>query len=256
MSTVYLRQAAMASHFEIWLVGEDAQHLRAVGQAATAELLRLERLLSRHDPASELYRLNRADRRYGIRIERELHQVLTDCLEWEHRTDGVFNIASPGSPHRTPLHRSIELHASRSQARITQENVTLDLGGYGKGYALDRMAAILREHGVNNFMIQGGTSSALAEGRPENGLLWEIGIQTEKLKWPIVHSLDDQGFSASEGKCAIFAPEATSGEVYSTVCAQMGREASINYLQRQASSHLQLFWLDNPQIPLLINPLT
>ena len=43
----------MATCFEALLVGNDEEHLMAVGEAALDEVARIERLLSRHDPASD-----------------------------------------------------------------------------------------------------------------------------------------------------------------------------------------------------------
>jgi len=53
--------------------------------------------------------------------------------------------------------------------------VKLDLGGYAKGYALDRAAAILKQQGINNALINiGGNVLALGSHgkRP-----WRVGIQ-------------------------------------------------------------------------------
>jgi thiamine biosynthesis lipoprotein len=237
----------MATQFELWLRGPDPQHLRAVGQAAVAELQRLELLLSRHDPAAELYRVNQEAKKAWTRIDKELYQVLKDCLQWERKTDGVFNIARPTTNAAIPLHRAISLHPSRTEVRIRSNQVRLDLGGYGKGYALDCMGAIMEEFGVKHFFMQGGTSSALAKGKQENGKAWQIGIQTDNMEQPVFIPLQDQGFSASEKRCAVLAPDASSGEVYSTVCAQAGKSRAVNYLSH---SGLQLRWLDAPQIAL------
>jgi thiamine biosynthesis lipoprotein len=53
--------------------------------------------------------------------------------------------------------------------------MSIHLGGIGKGYAIDRGAAILRERGVRNFMIQSGGDMYVAghkDGRP-----WLLAIQ-------------------------------------------------------------------------------
>ncbi|MCK7501943.1 MAG: FAD:protein FMN transferase [Comamonadaceae bacterium] len=70
-------------------------------------------------------------------------------------------------------------------ARVTSRNaaVRLDLGGYAKGYALDRAAAILRAQGMRNALINiGGNVMALGDkgGRP-----WRVGIQHPRAPMPI-----------------------------------------------------------------------
>ena len=56
-----------------------------------------------------------------------------------------------------------------------KRGVALDLGGYAKGVALDRAAAILRQRGINNALINiGGNVMALGS---KNGTPWKIGIR-------------------------------------------------------------------------------
>lgn len=62
-------------------------------------------------------------------------------------------------------------------------HVALDFGGYLKGVALDRAAAILRQQGIHNALINiGGNIMALGskEGRP-----WRVGIQHPRQPGPL-----------------------------------------------------------------------
>ena len=61
--------------------------------------------------------------------------------------------------------------------RVTSTNraVQLDLGGYAKGYALDRAAGILRRQGIRNALVNIG-GNVLALGR-HGGRPWRVGIQ-------------------------------------------------------------------------------
>jgi thiamine biosynthesis lipoprotein len=53
--------------------------------------------------------------------------------------------------------------------------VKLDLGGYAKGYALDRAAAILRQQGIANALVNIG-GNVIALGR-HGERAWRVGIQ-------------------------------------------------------------------------------
>lgn len=69
--------------------------------------------------------------------------------------------------------------------RVSSGNtaVALDFGGYLKGVALDRAAAILREQGVNNALINiGGNVMALGT---KNGAPWRVGIQHPRQPGPL-----------------------------------------------------------------------
>jgi thiamine biosynthesis lipoprotein len=63
-------------------------------------------------------------------------------------------------------YRNIELNAADRSVRFKQAGVELDPGGVGKGYAVDRMAAILGREGVRSALISGGGSSIFGLGTP------------------------------------------------------------------------------------------
>ena len=60
----------------------------------------------------------------------------------------------------------LALDADRSTIRFGRPGMEINLGSVGKGYALDRCAALLRDAGVEAFMVHGGQSSIFARGVP------------------------------------------------------------------------------------------
>jgi thiamine biosynthesis lipoprotein len=75
----------------------------------------------------------------------------------------------------------------------------LDLGAIGKGYAVDRVAAILREYGVENALIDSGSSTLHTLGAPPGQSGWTVRIPhsgDRKLTLSTV-SLRDQSLSTS-----------------------------------------------------------
>ena len=86
----------MATWFEVLLVGDDEEHLIAVGEAALDEVGRIDRLLSRHDPASEVSRINHEAGSRTVRVDRELFAILSDSRDWFDRTDGYFDLCATG----------------------------------------------------------------------------------------------------------------------------------------------------------------
>ena len=60
------------------------------------------------------------------------------------------------------------VHLDREQftVRFEREGVMLDLGAIGKGYAIDRAIEILREAGISNALVHGGTSTIYGLGHP------------------------------------------------------------------------------------------
>lgn len=68
-----------------------------------------------------------------------------------------------------------DLHLDGRRVSSRSPQVAIDFGGYLKGVALDRAAAILRAHGVGNALINIG-GNVMALGR-KNGEPWRVGIQ-------------------------------------------------------------------------------
>ena len=69
----------------------------------------------------------------------------------------------------------LEVDIAKSTAFLKQKGMRVHLGGIGKGYAVDRAAAILRGRGFNDFMIQSGGDLYVAGQRGDRP--WRAGIQ-------------------------------------------------------------------------------
>ena len=163
----------MASWFEFRLVGQDEEHLRSVGEAMLDEVQRVERLLSRFDPTGSLARVNREARERPVRVERELLAVLKDCLYWHRRTGGWFNPCRGRDGVAVGrLEEVVGLDDEAGAVVWLDRRFEIDLGGYGKGYALDRAARMLEGFGIESALMEGGTSSVLARGRS-----WVVAVR-------------------------------------------------------------------------------
>lgn len=199
LKTVYLKRPSMATIFELWLTGDSSDHLEAAGYAALDEITRIEKLFNRYDPASELSRINLFAAGAPVKTDVETFAVLKDCLRWYSRTDGGFDISL--NTGNMPLDEGLFLEEKGRFVGFGSEELLLDLGGYAKGYALDKAAAILSELGVNNYFMHGGTSSALARGEKQGTLSREIALTNpfdiyDEEIWQKI-PLENQGFSCS-----------------------------------------------------------
>lgn len=143
-------------------------------------MARVEALLSRFDAASEISRINRTAALAPVTVDREVWDILADCRRWWEETDGAFDIAagSRAALDGQPLtFADVELDDDRRSVFFTSVGVRLDLGGYGKGYALDCAGRLLADYGVDSACLHAGGSSVVAVGTPpeENG--WRIGVR-------------------------------------------------------------------------------
>lgn len=277
-ATVLRSRPAMGTLFEVLLRGEDEEHLAAVADAVLYEVQRVERLLSRFDPRSEISRINRLAAQGPVLVDREVADVLAACIDAGRWTEGAFDItatsawrtlpASAGFDHHQadagsvghggvaldPVHRTIEFAAPGTQ---------LDLGGIGKGYALDCAARLLDEHHVEHALLHGGTSSVLARGCGADDEPWrvalrhpltgeEAGIQRLKDESLSCSAVNDQAdvIDPASGQplkdpvaVAVIAPSATQAEVLSTSLLCMGRRKGERFILRLATLSVTPVWL-------------
>jgi thiamine biosynthesis lipoprotein len=172
------------------------RHSSAALQAAQNEAQRLERLLSRFLPDSDIGRMNRSS---GIRCEKispETCEILLCAIKLSVMSQGLFDItAGPlidlwdykhavkpplnsRIEHVLPLvnYSDLELDAVQKTAELNKRGQSVDLGGIGKGYASDRFMEIFREFGVTSaFSNIGGNVSTL--GNKPGGSPWRVGIR-------------------------------------------------------------------------------
>jgi thiamine biosynthesis lipoprotein len=84
-----------------------------------------------------------------------------------------------GGASNSPLSRG----AGGVKVSSRNPSVQIDLGGYAKGYALDRAAAILKQKGINNALINiGGNVLALGQ---HGKRAWRVGIQHPRKPGPL-----------------------------------------------------------------------
>ncbi len=161
------------------------------------EFQRLHDLLHAWKP-SELSSLNTAIAQ-GKRktVSPELAAMLQDAARLSAQSEGLFNPAIGGLiqtwgfqaddfkgvlPEENKISALVKANPQMSDLTITanevrsaNQNVKLDLGGYAKGYALDRAAAILKQQGIHDALINiGGNVLALGS---HGKRAWRVGIQ-------------------------------------------------------------------------------
>ncbi len=188
----------MATRFELVLLGEDEVRLRAAGEEALREISSLETRLSYYSDASELTRVNHRAAFEPIRLAPDLFALLGEAERFVKKTGGAFDpaigplmrcwgfVEGTGSipdQARLAVARAISgfhhvaLDEKSMSVRFDTEGVEIDLGGIAKGYALDETARIIKEHGITNALLHGGTSTVFGIGNSYDGPPWRIGVQ-------------------------------------------------------------------------------
>jgi thiamine biosynthesis lipoprotein len=199
---VLLATAAMGTRFEILLPlpdGADAAaeaRLRAAGEAALEEIEIWHRQLTRFEPDSLVSHIVRQAARAPVRLDSETFALFADAAAVAAASAGAFDITRPCAPDGRSAAEAIVLDAASSTIAFRRAGVRLDLGGIGKGHALDLAAARLRGAGVRSALLHGGTSSVVGLGRPPGGAGWPVRLGAGS-DAPVI-SLCDKALSVSD----------------------------------------------------------
>jgi FAD:protein FMN transferase len=161
---------AMATVFEVLTAHPDASYAAQAAHAAFDLVDRLERELSRFLPNSDISRVSHLAAGERTRVSPTTMECLLIARHMLDLTGGAFDVSIG-----TGL-LSLELDPEGCQIRATKGGVRIDLGGIGKGYAVDLMAELLEEWGLVTALVHGGFSSVLALDPPEGWDGWPLTL--------------------------------------------------------------------------------
>jgi thiamine biosynthesis lipoprotein len=250
--------------------------------AALDEVERLDALLSNWRPDSEVAILNRQAAVRPVPLSEDLFSVLTAALEAQQATGGCFDPglgpwidtlglrstepdrpdppAGGEVPALPPRAGEIRLDPRSRTARFTSADVGVDLGGIGKGYALDRAARRLKEAGIDSALLNfGGQVLALGAPPGETGWIVEVADPRDRLRPALGLRLRDASAATSAntergvrrggrwighvldpgsgrpapfpGSATAVAPDATRADAYATALLVMGPERGLDWAE-------------------------
>ena len=192
---VRIHRIAMACRFEVMLSSDDARDM-AAARSALDEADDIESVLTVFRENSVVSDLNRRGAREDVAVGADLFALLAQSAELHARTGGAFDVTA------TPLNRCwesmerdgrlpteqeiagaralvgmrhVRLNAATRTVRFTRAGVEVNFGAIGKGFALDRMGALLRERGARRALLSAGHSSVLAIGGKGRG--WPVDLR-------------------------------------------------------------------------------
>ncbi len=200
-SSLAITQPAMNTLFCVRFPLPAPPHAAQSACACFAELDRIEALLSRYRPDSDISRINALAVEESLLVDETTHTVLLLAMDMNSRTGGLFDITlgrqtlhrqSAGSDtFPPPVEGCLSIDPDRPRVTCLQPGRHLDLGGIGKGFALDRMAAILADLDIFSALLSAGASTHLAPGKSS----WDLDLTGDHESLPC--SLYHEALSSS-----------------------------------------------------------
>ncbi len=188
----------MGTTYTIVAYGESKASLAEAAARAFEKIDQLDDLMSNYKPQSELSAINRDAAEREVTVSPELFRLIQYSLRASEESDGDFDMTVgplmklwgffrgqgrlPSSTEIAEVQKRIgyqhvHLNAQRSTIHFDVGGTSLDPGGIGKGYAVDRAADILRAGGVTAALISSGNSSIYALGAPPHERGWKITVR-------------------------------------------------------------------------------
>ncbi|EKE83874.1 thiamine biosynthesis lipoprotein ApbE [Idiomarina xiamenensis 10-D-4] len=188
----------MGTTYHVRFVSANPEHSASDIQATIDRVLeRVNAQMSTYDPDSELSKFNQLRSSEPVVISRGLELVVARALEIAEDTGGVLDVTVGPlvnmwgfGPDARPEHSPSEAEIARIRAKtgyhhlavenhqlIKQEpELYVDLSTIAKGYGVDRVAEVLEQLGINNYLVEIGGEMRL-KGRKPGNEPWRIAIE-------------------------------------------------------------------------------
>lgn len=254
---------------------------------------RIESVMSDYQEDSELSQVNREAGRKPVAVSEMTFEVLQQSLHFSKLSGGAFDVTvgplvdlwrKAGRTNQPPTEESLAeahrkvgsdkliLDEKNQTVRFAVEGMRIDLGGIGKGYAVDKAVEAMRKQGALGGLVDLG-GNIRCFGRPPQGQThWRIGLQDPNVapdesgpvKPLLVLALTNESVATSgnyrrfvmvqgqkqshvidtaTGKGAnklvsdtIIAPDATTADALSTVVNVLGLEKGLDLIERLPST--------------------
>jgi thiamine biosynthesis lipoprotein len=191
----------MGTQATITIWTDDAARAQKAFTEAHAELDRLDHLMTDWErpewAPSDVVRINRAAGTSAVKVDPETLAVIEKSLEMSRRSGGAFDITfaamkglwkfdedlDPKVPPQDEIDRRRKLinwrdvivDHGKGTVKLRRVGMRLGLGGIAKGYAVDRVAGVLRADGFENFMVQAGGDLFVAGSKGPSS--WMVGVR-------------------------------------------------------------------------------
>ena len=274
----------MAAENELQLYANDSASADAAAYAAIAEVKRIEAKYSRYLDDSVVSSINAAAGGAPVRVDEETLGLLMFADACFRQSEGLFdatsgvlrrawNFKEPHVPTQAELDALLPLvgwdavEISNAHVRLPRAGMQLDFGGFGKEYAVDRAALVLRDAGVASGLVNLAGDVAILGPQPD-GSPWRVGIRHPRRADALIatlpvasgaiatsgdyerfidvdgvrhcHILDPRTGRSARGfqSVTVHAPSCLVAGTASTIAMLKGRDDGLAWLRELGFSHL------------------
>lgn len=195
----------MGLPFRIVLYATNSMQAQHASAAAYARIKQLNDILTDYDADSELSLLSRTSgSEKAVHVSDDLWNVITNAQYFSAKCGGAFDITvgpvvnlwryarrvkrlpdpvKLEKARKAVGYKKVRLNAKEHTVELLVPNMRLDVGGIGKGYALDAAMKILNANGVKHSLVSGGGDMAVGDAPPgKEG--WKVELSSVETNAP------------------------------------------------------------------------
>lgn len=197
MEAKHYQLEAMGTRMDLVFAGSGVGESAGLHAAIGAEVERIEAKLSlfRHD--SWISTINSTASHTPVVLDEEMDAIFTELGRLYRATEGYFDPTAQADPAGEGFMGWEKVGHEDAKVRMPS-GMRVDLGGYGKGYALRSVRDLLQKSRVRHALISFGESSIYAHGTHPAGPSWQISIPNEQVQGEDhIFELRDEALSTS-----------------------------------------------------------
>ena len=174
----------MGTKLEMLVCGAPETLCGSLWEEMCEEAVKLDAIMNRFAPSSEVSRLNEAG---GGCLSPEMAEIISLCGHYRESTAGLFDIGRGTVDWGS---------AMTGPSSISLGGGNIDFGGFGKGYLLKKFSEMMRREGITTAYVDFGGSSIMALGHHPYGNCWKVGV-TDPFSGSLVREIELTDMSMS-----------------------------------------------------------
>ncbi|MCY7358777.1 MAG: FAD:protein FMN transferase [Rudanella sp.] len=192
------KRGLMGTQFSVTLYAEDSLLAQTAYGRVSARMDSLNQIMSDYLDGSEINRLSQTSGSgQCVPVSQPLYDVLQKAAQIARLSEGRFDPtigplsqlwrravrqrAFPSATERRRARRSVgyrfmTFDSATQSVRLVRANMRLDVGGIGQGYAVDEAATVLKQAGIQSFLLDLGGDVLAGSPPPDRPEGWRIDV--------------------------------------------------------------------------------
>lgn len=176
---------SMGTRLDMVIPNEETGKCEKVYHQIQQKTLGLEAKLNYFNAQSTVSHINREANKRPLKIDDQTYRAVSIALEYHQMTNGAFDICKAALKHNVIEQTDVNInHGAEAilmnkidrSIYLSSPGLKIDLGGIGKGLALEFAKDMLEQAGIKNALLSFGESSIMGLGTHPKGDYWKVGI--------------------------------------------------------------------------------